>query len=39
MKQNLIYEDLYTRKIEMDQKLQGFSTYIRSIKASSESRY
>jgi hypothetical protein len=35
LKQNLVYEDLYGLKAELDRNIDGFSTYIRAVKASS----
>jgi len=39
MKQNLIYENLYVFKKDLDGQIAGLSKYIRIIKNSNEERY
>ena len=39
LKQNLVYEDLYGIKADFDQKINGFSNYIRSVRTNNEERY
>lgn len=39
MKQNLIYEELYAIKADLDGQISGFSRFIRSIKHSNGERY